>query len=50
MFSMNMLYTKVVANFDVLLVLEFHDFWPVNLRVIDFASSQSVSILLSVQI
>jgi hypothetical protein len=35
----NMLYTKVVVNFHVLLVLEFHDFRPANLRVIDFASS-----------
>ena len=50
MFSMNILYTKVAANFHVLLVLEFHDFSHDNLRVIDFASSQPVSVLLSVQI
>jgi hypothetical protein len=50
MFSVNMSYTKVVANFHVLLVLEFYDFRPTNLRVIDFASAQSVSVLLSVQI
>jgi hypothetical protein len=39
MFSVNMLYAKVVDNFHILLVLEFHDFRPANLRVIDFASS-----------
>ena len=49
-FLVNMLYTKVVANFHVLLFLEFHDFSLANLRVIDFASSQLVSVLLSVQI
>ena len=49
-FSVNILYTKVVDNFHVLLVLEFHDFRAANLRVIDFASSHSISILLSVQI
>jgi hypothetical protein len=46
----NMLYTKVVVNFHILLVLEFHDFRPANLRVIDFTISRSVSVLLSVQI
>jgi hypothetical protein len=39
MFSMNMLYAKVVDNFHILLVLAFHDFRLANLRVIDFASS-----------
>ena len=48
MFSVNILYTKVVDNFHILLVLEFHDFRPANFRIIDFASSQSVSVLLSV--
>jgi hypothetical protein len=38
MFSINMLYKKVVANFHVLLVLKFYDFKPANLRVIDFAT------------
>jgi hypothetical protein len=32
------LYTKVVANFHLLLILEFHDFRPTNLGVIDFVS------------
>jgi hypothetical protein len=41
---------KSCSYFNVLLVLKFHDFRLVNLRVIDFASSQLVSILISVQI
>jgi hypothetical protein len=47
-FSRNMLFTKVVANFHICFVLEFHDFSPANLRVIDFVNFQSVSVLLYV--
>jgi hypothetical protein len=36
MFFMNMLYIKVVAKFHALLVLEFYNFRPANLRVIDY--------------
>ena len=36
MFSMNVLNTKVVDNFLILLFLKFHDFRPVGLGVIDF--------------
>ena len=38
MFSVNMVNTKVVDNFLVLLVLNFHDFGPDGLGVIDFRS------------
>ena len=38
MFSVDMLNTKVVDNFLILLVLKFHDFRPDGLRVIDFRS------------
>ena len=36
MFSMNVLNTKVVDKLLILLVLEFHDFRPDSLGVIDF--------------
>ena len=39
MFSIDMLNTKVVDNFLILLVLKFHDFRPASLGVIDFTSS-----------
>ena len=39
MFSIDMLNTKVVYNFLILLVLKFHDFRPDGLGVIDFRSS-----------
>ena len=38
MFSVDMLNTKVVYNFLILLVLKFHDFSPAGLGVIDFTS------------
>ena len=38
MFSINMVNTKEVDNFLVLLVLKFHDFRPNGLGVIDFRS------------
>ena len=38
MFSIDMLNTKVVDNFHVLLVLKFYDFRPAGLGVIDFIS------------
>ena len=36
MFYVNMVNTKVVDNFFILLVLKFHDFRPDGLGVIDF--------------
>ena len=36
MFSVDMLNTKVVDNFCILLVLKFHDFRPAGVGVIDF--------------
>ena len=36
MFSIDMMNTKVVANFLILLVLKFYDFRPDGLGVIDF--------------
>jgi hypothetical protein len=44
MFPVNVLNTKVVVNFHILLVLEFHDFRPASLGIIVFASSISVSV------
>ena len=38
MFSANMVNTKVVDNFLILLVLKFHDFRAGGLGVIDFTS------------
>ena len=38
MFSVDMLNTKVVYNFLILLVLKSHDFRPDGLGVIDFIS------------
>ena len=38
MFSVDMLNTKVVDNFLILLVLNFHDFRPAGLGVIDFTN------------
>ena len=38
MFSVNVVNTKVVDNFLLLLVLKFHDFRPAGLGVIDFRS------------
>ena len=38
MFSVNVLNTKVVDKFLILLVLKFHDFRPAGLWVIDFTS------------
>ena len=38
MFSVDMLKTKVVDNFLILLVLNFHDFKHAGLGVIDFTS------------
>jgi len=38
MFSIDMLTTKVVYNFLILLVLTFHDFRPAGLGVIDFTN------------
>ena len=38
MFSMNVLNTKVVDNFLILLVLKFEDFRSAGLGVIDFTS------------
>ena len=38
MFYVNVLNTKVVDKFLILLVLEFHDFRPDGLGVIDFRS------------
>ena len=38
MFYVDMLNTKVVYNFLILLVLKFHDFRPAGLGVIDFTS------------
>lgn len=40
-FSVDMLYTKVVDNFHILLVLEFHDFRSAGLGVMHFAISLS---------
>ena len=36
MFSIDMLNTKVVDNFLILIILKFHDFRPAGLGVIDF--------------
>ena len=36
MFSIDMLNTKVVDNFLILIFLKFHDFRPTGLGVIDF--------------
>ena len=38
MFSVDILNTKVVDNFLILLVQKFHDFGPAYLGVIDFTS------------
>ena len=38
MFSINIVNTKVVDNFLILLFLKFHDFRPHDLGVIDFRS------------
>ena len=38
MFSVNMVNTKVLDNFLILLVPKFHDFRPDALGVIDFTS------------
>jgi len=38
MFSVDMLNTKVVYNFLILLLLKFHDFRSTGLGVIDFTS------------
>ena len=38
MFSIDMLTTKVLYNFFILLFLKFHDFRPDGLGVIDFTS------------
>ena len=38
MFYVNMLNTKVVDNFLILIILKFHDFRPAGLGVIDFRS------------
>ena len=38
MFSVDILNTKVVYNFIILLVLKFHDFRPYGLGVIDFTN------------
>ena len=43
MFPVNVLNTKVVVNFHILVVLEFHDSRPASLGVIAFESSISVS-------
>ena len=37
-FYVDMLNTKVVDNFLILIVLTFHDFRPASLGVIDFTS------------
>ena len=44
MFPENVLNTKDVVNFHILLVLEFHDFRPDRLGVIDFTSCILVSV------
>ena len=36
MFSVNVVNTRIVYNFLILLVLKFHDFRPAGLGVIDF--------------
>ena len=41
MFSVNVVNTKVVYNFLILLFLQFHDFRPAGLGVIDFISFMS---------
>ena len=41
MFSIDMLNTKVVDNFLILLVLKFYNFRPAGLEVIDFISLPS---------
>ena len=38
MFYVDMLNTKVVDNFLIILVLKFHDFRPTGVGVIDFTS------------
>ena len=38
MFSVNVVNTRIVYNFLILLVLKFHDFRPDGLGVIDFRS------------
>ena len=38
MFSVDMLNTKVVDNFRIMLLLKFHDFRPAGVGVIDFTS------------
>ena len=38
MFSVDMLNTKVVYNFLILLVPKFHDFRPASFGVIDFTN------------
>ena len=40
-FYLDMLNTKVIDNFLILLVLKFHDFRPTGLGVIDFTSLPS---------
>ena len=37
-FSVFVIYTKVVGNFLILVFLKFHDFRPASLGVIDFRS------------
>jgi hypothetical protein len=44
MFPVNVLNTKVVVNFHILLVLEFYDFRSASLGIIVFANSISVSV------
>ena len=42
MFSIDMLNTKIVDNFLILLVLKFHDFRPTSLGVIYFTTLLSI--------
>ena len=44
MFSVKVLNTKVAGNFNVFLVVKFHDFRPTGLGVMPFPSSLSVSV------
>ena len=50
MFYVNMVNTKVVDNFFMLLVLNFHDFRPDGLGVIDFRNLSSSFCMSSRQI
>jgi hypothetical protein len=49
-FSMNMVNTKVVANFLIMLVLKFHDHGPDSFGVMLLASSLSALLMLCIDL